>query len=154
MNSPESKQRNDKPSADPAKSGAASTDSSASARSASRNVGDNRAEQRNQKENQVAQLSAANVEESPKMDPGDSAGGEGESLDAGQSKESNQPLRRGALDTQYGTKSATKTSSKDTGKASGRADTERAQLPNPGSSEESSGSERDTMSGPRPGRGS
>jgi hypothetical protein len=119
---------------------------------------DHRAEQRNQKQNRAAQLSAANVEESPHMDKRDSAGGAGQSLgDAPDSKRGAEPPRRGALDTQYGTDSAGKTggtgraSSGGSGASSGKGAAPAA--PNPGSSEESAGSDRDTMSGPQPGSG-
>lgn len=122
----------------------------------------NREEQRDQEQKQGAQLSAANVEESPHMDRRDSAHGAGESLgSAPTSKEAGESFPRGALDTQYGTRSSTKTAStaptpsagagmpSGSGKPGG-SDTP-PQAPNPGSSEESSGAERDTMSGPRPG---
>ena len=120
---------------------------------------DNRVAQRNQKQNQAAQLSAANIEESPHMDRGDSAGGSGESLGEGrESAKAGDALHRGALDTQYGTKSSLKSVQKPgqggrvSSAGSGSSGSEEApQAPNPGSSEESSGAERDTMSGPRPG---
>lgn len=128
----------------------------------------NRAAQRHQKESQVAQLSAANVEqsaanveESPHMDRGDSAAGSGESLTEGRDAAgAGESLRRGAVDTQYGTRSGMKTeaaqrapsASPGTSESSGtRADSEPPEAPNPGSSEESSGTDRDTMSGSRPG---
>jgi hypothetical protein len=119
---------------------------------------DNRVEQRNQKQNQAAQLSAANVEESPHMDRRDSAAGSGQSLgEAPGVDESGASSERGAVDTQYGTRSASKTgqagraSSGGSGSGSGQTGTPHA--PNPGSSEESSGTDRDTMTGPRPGSG-
>lgn len=119
---------------------------------------DNRGEQRSQKQNQAAQLSAANVEESPHMDRRDSAGGSGQSLgDAPGVDKPGQPTKRGAVDTQYGTHSASKTgqagraSSGGSGSGSGQSTAPRA--PNPGSSEDSAGTDRDTMSGPRPGSG-
>jgi hypothetical protein len=110
----------------------------------------NRAEQRHQKESQAAQLSAANVEESPHMDRGDSEGGAGQSLPAGETQRAGHQQKRGALDTQYGTKSGAKPAAEH---ASSGADDDVAEAPNPGSSEQSSGTERDTMSGPRPGSG-
>lgn len=119
---------------------------------------DHRAEQRNQKQNQAAQLSAANVEESPHMDKRDSGGGTGQSLGNAQaSRQPGESLRRGALDTQYGTDSsktgsAGRASSGGSGASSGKDVAPAA--PNPGSSEDSSGTDRDTMSGPRPGSGS
>lgn len=114
---------------------------------------DNRAAQRHQKESQVAQLSAANVEESPHMDRGDSEGGTGESLPAGERQRAGGQQKRGAVDTQYGTKSADKLAEKDRASSSGTssADDSSTQTSKPGSSEQSSGTERDTMSGPRPG---
>lgn len=119
---------------------------------------DHRAEQRNQKQNQAAQLSAANVEESPHMDQRDSAGGAGQSLgDAPGSKQAGESMRRGALDTQYGTDSGSKSggagraSSGGSGASGGKGPAPAA--PNPGSSEESSGTDRDTLTGPRPGSG-
>ena len=112
-----------------------------------------RAEQRHQKETQVAQLSAANVEESPFMDRGDSEGGAGESLPAGESQRAGEQQKRGALDAQYGTKSDSKGAASDRSSSSAKGGSSDAssQAPNPGSPEQSSGSERDTMSGPRPG---
>lgn len=124
---------------------------------------DHRVAQRHHKRSQVAQLSAANVEESPRMDRGDSAGGAGESLNQGTDPDkANEATRRGAVDTQYGTKSAAKTGKKvgESGRASSGGSGSSAtaddgeKVPNPGSSEESSGAERDTMTGPRPGSGS
>jgi len=118
---------------------------------------DNRVAQRHHKESQAAQLSAANVEQSPHMDRGDSAAGTGESLgEAPPTEHPGEPPQRGAVDTQYGTESATKVprpgraSSGGSG-SSGQVNGAQA-APNPGSSEESSGSERDTMTGSRPGR--
>lgn len=133
---------------------------------------DNRVAQRHQKRSQAGQLSAANVEESPHMDRGDSAGGAGQSRSEGQdSGQAAESLRRGALDTQYGTNSSMKSgqkagqsgrvSSAGSGSSGGSAGSESSggseaepQAPNPGSSEESSGAERDTMTGSRPGSGS
>lgn len=119
---------------------------------------DNRVEQRHQKQSRAAQLSAANVEESPHMDRRDSAGGSGQSLgEAPGTQKPGETAKRGALDTQYGTDSAGKAgqggraSSGGSG-ASGRGEAP-SQVPNPGSSEESSGTDRDTMSGSRPGSG-
>lgn len=119
---------------------------------------DNPVAQRNQKQSQAAQLSAANVEESPHMDRGDSAGGSGESLGEGrESAKAGDALPRGAVDTQYGTKSSKSAQQSGQGgrvasAGSGSSGSEEApQAPNPGSSEKSSGAERDTMSGPRPG---
>jgi hypothetical protein len=113
----------------------------------------NRAEQRHQKESQVAQLSAANVEESPHMDRGESEGGSGESLPAGQTQRAGEQHKRGAVDAQYGTKSDAKSAADRTAPSKSSAEGPRSQTPNPESSEESSGTERDTMSGPRPGSG-
>ena len=120
---------------------------------------DHRVAQRHHKQSQAAQLSAANVEESPHMDRADSAAGSGESLGEGSESTAAQPHRRGALDAQYGTDSAMKTaqkpgqagrvSSAGSGSSGSGKDTQAA--PNPGSSEASSGAERDTMSGSRPG---
>ncbi|MGZ8273693.1 MAG: hypothetical protein ACXW2G_06050 [Burkholderiaceae bacterium] len=115
--------------------------------------------QRDEKQNQAAQLSPANVEESPHMNRGDSAGGSGESLsearDPAKGADSQRP---GALDTQYGTKSSMKSGQKaetgrvaSAGSGSSTAGEEAQQAPNPGSSEESTGAERDTMTGSRPG---
>ena len=124
---------------------------------------DHRSTQHHHKQSQVAQLSAANVEESPRMDRGDSAGGAGESLNQGtDSAKAKEAPRRGALDTLYGTNSAARTGKKagETGRASSGGSGSSAtaddggQVPNPGSSEESAGTERDTMTGPRPGSGS
>jgi hypothetical protein len=112
----------------------------------------NRAEQRHQKESQVAQLSAANVEESPHMDRGDSEGGAGQSLPAGQTQRAGAEHKRGAVDTQYGTKSGAQSATDRSG--GDGSDGAAAQTSNPGPAEQSSGSERDTMSGPRPGSGS
>ena len=129
-------------------------------------AGSNRAAQRHQKESQVAQLSAANVEESPFMDRGDSAGGAGESLPEGSDAASGQQVpARGALDSQYGTDSSRKVPSEHSparspegGRASsggsGSSPAGKPQgTPDPGSSEKSksTGAEPDTMSGPRPG---
>jgi len=117
---------------------------------------DNRVAQRHHKESQAAQLSAANVEESPRMDRGDSEAGAGESLgDAPPTQRPAEPPQRGALDTQYGTDSSTKVPR--TGRASsggsGSGHGNGPQVaPSPGSPEDASGSERDTMTGPRPGR--
>jgi hypothetical protein len=116
---------------------------------------DHRVAQRHQKQSQAGQLSSANAEESPHMDRGDSAEGAGESLSHGRD-DAAKSLRRGALDTQYGTKSSMKSGgdaaapADDTSKHGDRA----PQAPNPGSSEESSGAERDTMTSSRPGSGS
>lgn len=116
--------------------------------------------QRNQKENQGAPLSAANVEESPHMDRGDSAGGSGQSLGDGRDPaKAADALRRGAVDTQYGTKSSMKTGRKSgqggrvasAGSGSPGAGEQTQPAPNPGSSAESSGAECDTMTGSRPG---
>jgi hypothetical protein len=118
-------------------------------------------EQRNRKQDQAAQLSPANIEESPYMDRGDSAAGSGESLEEGrESAKVAEQLRRGAPDTQYGTYSTMKTGERKSGQAgrvssagsgsSGSGEDGRP-APNPGSSEASSGTERDTMSGSRPG---
>jgi hypothetical protein len=114
---------------------------------------DNRAEQRHQKGSQVAQLSAANVEESPHMDRGDSEGGAGQSLPGGDDRRAGQSHERGAIDTQYGTSSSTKTrdSKPASSGATGAADDSVRESAKPGPAEESPGSERDTMSGPRPG---
>lgn len=118
---------------------------------------DHRVAQRHQKQSQAAHLSAANVEESPRMDRGDSAAGAGESLgDAPPTPRPANPPQRGALDTQYGTDSSTKVPR--TGRASSGGSGSSAQgsgvqvAPDPPSTEDASGSERDTMSGPRPGR--
>jgi hypothetical protein len=122
-----------------------------------------RVEQRRQKQNQVAQLGAANVEESPRMDRGDSAEGTGESMPEGRDR-APQSTRRGALDTQYGTRSSTKTGPAEQAEqaeqggrtssgGSGSSTPDRGDVPNPGSSEESTGADRDTMTGPRPGSG-
>lgn len=127
--------------------------------------GSNRAAQRNQKEDQVAQLSAANIEESPFMDRGDSAGGAGESLPEGSDAASGQQVpARGALDSQYGTDGSGKVPSEHSPARSsegGRASSggsgssspagKPQDTPDPGSSDKSTGAERDTMSGPRPG---
>jgi hypothetical protein len=131
-----------------------------------------RAVQHDRKKGQAArqssanvQQSAANVEESPRMDRGDSAGGAGESHPAGRDAAgAGDSMRRGALDTQYGTRSGMKSEasqparsgssgSSDSSDSSGAGgtDTEPPEAPNPGSSEESTGADRDTMSGPRPG---
>jgi hypothetical protein len=112
---------------------------------------DNRAEQRHQKQSRVAQLSAANVEESPHMDRGDSEGGSGQSLPGGDNRRAADSHERGAVDTQYGTRSSTKTKQPAPATSGTAADDSASQSSNPGSSEESSGTERDTMSGPRPG---
>lgn len=125
---------------------------------------DNRGVQRKQKESPAAPLSAANVEESPHMDRGDSAGGSGQSLGDGRDPP-NAPdaLRRGAVDTQYGTKSSMKTGWKSGGRggrvASAGSGSSGAGEPtepaaNPGSPEGPSGAERDTMTGSRPRSGS
>lgn len=112
----------------------------------------NRSEQRHQKQSRVAQLSAANVEESPHMDRRDSEGGSGQSLPGGEDPRARQAPERGAVDTQYGTRSSTKTSKPAPANArTGTTDDGAKGSPNPGSSEASSGTERDTMSGPRPG---
>lgn len=113
--------------------------------------GANRAEQRNQKENQIAQLSAANVEESPKMDPGDTPEASDDALRDDKGKQPGNQVRRGAVDTQYGTHSEKKTTSPSGSADAPDSDNERRQTPDPGSSEQSPGAERDTMSGPRPG---
>ncbi|HET9023231.1 MAG TPA: hypothetical protein VFN64_01585 [Burkholderiaceae bacterium] len=123
---------------------------------------DHRVAQRHHKQSQFAQLSAANVEESPHMDRGDSAEGAGESLSHGrESGRAGESSRRGALDPQYGTKSSTRTSGPSpaapgtqAGAEASKGGDRRQSAPNPGSSEESSGTERDTMTGPRPGSGS
>jgi hypothetical protein len=89
--------------------------------------GSNQGAQRHHKESQAGQLSTANDEESPKTNPSEDERGES--------------FKRGALDTQY-----------DTG--SDKPDKSGAQSPkqtNPGSSEKSTGADRDTMSGSRPG---
>lgn len=89
--------------------------------------------QRHQKQHQAGQMSA-DKEQSPKMDRGDSEGGSGESI------------RRGALNTQYdadGDKAQQKESSQ------GGSGQSKPHAANPGSSEKSTGSERDTMSGSR-----
>jgi hypothetical protein len=116
---------------------------------------DPRAEQRNQKQNRAVQLSAANVEESPHMDRRDSAQGAGESLpEGGPDERAGESMRRGAVDTQYGTRSEQKTDAARNASSGGSGpstDDRAAEAPNPGSSEESSGTERDTMTGPRPG---
>jgi hypothetical protein len=129
---------------------------------------DNRVAQRHQKQSRAGQLSTANAEESPHMDRGDSAEGTGESLSHGR-EEAAKSLRRGALDTQYGTKSSLKSGGTDAGapgKGGGQdaaapnaaSDTSKQsdrvpEAPNPGSSEDSSGAERDTMTSSRPGSG-
>jgi hypothetical protein len=128
-----------------------------------------RAVQRDQKKSELAQpssadveQSAANVEESPRMDRGDSAGGSGESRTEGRdTAAAGDAMRRGALDTQYGTRSGMKTeaarpapsgpSGPSSSSGARGTDTEPPEAPNPGSSEESTGADRDTMSGPRPG---
>ena len=123
---------------------------------------DHRVAQRHHKESQAAQLSAANVEESPHMDRGDDAGEAGESLshgrDAGDAAE---PLRRGALDTQYGTKSSSKTggpgpvsSGAATGSETSKGGDRGQSASDPGRPEDSSGTGRDTMTTSRPGSGS
>jgi hypothetical protein len=112
---------------------------------------DPRAAQRNQKQNRAVQLSAANVEESPHMDRRDSAQGAGESLPEGAPGErAGESMRRGAVDTQYGTRSELKTDVARNA-SSGGSGSSTPEAPNPGSSEQSSGAERDTMTGPRPG---
>ena len=125
--------------------------------------GSNRAAQRHQKESQVAQLSAANVEESPFMDRGDSAGGAGESLPEGSDASSGRQVpARGALDAQYGTDGSGTVPSEHApawpadGRASSGGSGSSAAIkphdtPTPGRSETSTEAERDTMSGPRPG---
>lgn len=125
---------------------------------------DNGAVQRHHKQSQDGQLAPANVEESPHMDRGDSALGAGESMSHGRetSEEADrtaESTRRGALDTQYGTKSSMKTGQPPGSPTGATAETAKGgdrapSAPNPGSSEESSGAERDTMTGPRPGSGS
>lgn len=119
-----------------------------------------RVAQRSPKQDPAAQLTAANAEESPHMDRGDSAGGSGESLRDGRDPGNvADALRRGAVDAQYGTDSSTKT-----GRTSGRAGRVSSagsgssgagqgtqEATKPGSPEESAGAERDTMTGSRPG---
>jgi hypothetical protein len=102
---------------------------------------DNRDEQRNQKQNQASQLSAADQQQSPKMNRGESAGGSGESL------------RHGALDAQYGTDSSKSGQGQkhSAGAEQSRPSGQSQSASNPGSSEKSTGSERDTMSGGREG---
>jgi hypothetical protein len=121
---------------------------------------DHRAAQRHDRQSQAAELSAANVEESPHMDRGDSALGTGESLSHGrdsaaEAEQAAESLRRGALDTQYGTKSSMKTGQPAGSPSGATAETAKGgdrapPAPNPGSSEPASGAERDTMTGPRP----
>ena len=120
---------------------------------------DHRVAQRHHKLSQVAQLSAANVEESPHLDRGDSAEETGESLSHGrEAGRAGKSSPRGALDTQYGTRSSMKTggpspaaSSPDTGAEASKGGDRGQSTPNPGSAQESPGTERDTMTGPRPG---
>lgn len=119
---------------------------------AKRTAVDNRVEQRNQKENQVAQLSAADIEESPHMDRGDSAGGAGESLPAGSGKVP-APPRRGAVDTQYGTRSSVKPGQAGRTSSGGSGSSTESDGADPASPDDSSGGDRDTMTGPRPGGG-
>lgn len=126
---------------------------------ASKSRADHRTEQRHQTQSQAAQLSAANVEESPHMDRRDSAGGAGQSLgEAPAAQTPGEQSRRGALDTQYGTVSTSKTGPAGRASSGGSGPSDAAatapQAPNPGNSEASSGSDRDTMTGSRPGSGS
>lgn len=109
----------------------------------------NRGEQRHQKESQASQMSSANVEESPHMDRGDSRGGSGQSK--GGSAHASEAPKRGAVDTQYGTDSSMKSGHASGKPSASKQDAEHADTPNPGSSEKSSGADRDTMSGSRPG---
>ena len=118
--------------------------------------------QPDRKENEATLMSAANVEESPHMDRGDSAGGSGQSLGDGRDPgNAADALARDAVDTQYGTISSMKTGRKSgrqggrvasagSGSSGGGEQTQPA--PNPGGSQETSGAERDTMTGSRPGR--
>lgn len=122
-----------------------------------------RAAQRHHRPGQAAELSAANVEESPHMDRGDSALGAGESLSHGretpsEAEQAAESLRNGALDTQYGTKSSMKTGQPAESPSGATAESAKGgdrapAAPDPGTSGASSGAERDTMTGPRPGRG-
>ena len=115
----------------------------------------------NQKENKAAPLSAANIEESPHMDRGDSAGGSGQSLGDGRdSARTADASSRGAVDTQYGTISSAKTGRKSggqggrvasAGSGSSGGGEQTQPVSNPGGSQEASGAERDTMTGSRPG---
>jgi hypothetical protein len=111
-------------------------------------VAHTRAEQRNQKQNRAVQLAAANVEETPKMDPGDGAVG----TEPPVTRPADVP-RRGAVDTQGGTPSAGKPakSGRTSSGGSGASQGADRDVPNPGPSEASSGADRDTMTGPRPG---
>ena len=117
---------------------------------------DNKAAQRHHKQSQVAQLSQANVEESPRMDRG-SDGGAGESLERTPDSGADESLRRDDTDEQYGTHSSMKAGRASSGGSgsSGGVSTgtgvDDAKAPNPGSSEKSAGAERDTMTTARPG---
>lgn len=132
------------------------TPAGTSMRHAARPADDNRAARRHHRQSQAAQLGAANVEESPHMDRGDSAEGTGESLGHGRDGRdaAPKPPQRGAVDTQYGTRSVQKTGAPaDAGAEASKGGDRPGAAPNPGSSEESSGADRDTMTGSRPGSG-
>jgi hypothetical protein len=120
-----------------------------------------RTAQRGPKQGPAAEGTPANVEESPHMDRGDSAGGSGESLRDGRDpgKAAEERLPNGAVDTQYGTDSSIKTgrtsgqggrvSSAGSGSSGAGADPQRDIKP--ASPDDSAGAERDTMTGSRPG---
>lgn len=132
--------------ADPAPAGT-------SMRHAARPADDNRAAQRHHRQSQAAQLGAANIEESPHMDRGDSAEGTGESLGHGRDA-APKPPARGAVDTQYGTRSAAKTGAPaDAGAEASKGGDRTGATPAPDSSEDASRADRDTMTTSRPGSG-
>jgi hypothetical protein len=90
------------------------------------------------------------------MDRRDSAGGAGESLgEAPGAPQSGESMRRGALDTQYGTRSGLKTAGRASSGGSGASGAKDPPAPpsDAGGADDATDGDRDTMTGPRPGRG-